>query len=975
MHRKLLVFAICSALAAPAWANSHDANSAAGDADAQNTAQDQDAKSEDNDTKLEKEQQNAQKMEAVTVTGSLIRQPRNESTSPVQTINIDADIKTGAMDTADILMGTATASGSTQINGQYGGFIVQGGTGVQSVNLRGLGANRTLVLLDGQRPGPAGTRGQVAAFDLNVVPSFMIRDIDIVKDGASSIYGSDAVAGVINIITKKEFPEPEIKASVSIPQHGGGERYKASFANGWKVDHGNIIAGAQVDRREALKQRDRNFLNCTRDRVFGPNGQRVDIPDHSINQGTKFEGCSNMLYNVYLDALTGDRYVPSQDGHTQGPFPGYHKHQDISYDPDQGVPYDDQVTDGEFLRGSYAINKRKRASLYFASNLHFGDLGWNTQLLYNHRETESHGWRQFFPAVVAPYGSSYPTTAQGVYQPVMPYPSNSTIKVDYLYGATKLTGSLGWTDSWTWEVNATYSHSKGTYGQLGIDARKSGDITSPANEVGNPPINLLDDPKLVTGEHMQRLIDNFGLRSEGETVFEQATANALVTGSIFDWWAGTARAAFGAEFRHTKLNDTPDISSQKGWQWGLSSAGITKGTDNVKEAYAQVGIPLVSDVPGVQKLSVNMSGREFRYNSVGDKDNVWKLGVNWQITPSIRVRGSLGTSYKAPSLFQLYLADQTGFLQQMTIDPCIRWGESQNQDLRNNCAAIGIPDDYAGNGPTGTTHNGGGKGNLDPETSRAKTAGIVWTPQGTGLSLSLSYFDYRIRGEITTLGVSDITFGCYGRPEFPNKFCNNVTRKPGDADTNPFMITDVYATYINVNKERDRGYDLYGHWSHDTSYGRLWGDVDIVYQLSDVTQLFSTSEASGFADSQRIGTLGSPRTTAVFHAGVENGDWAFTWQGRFTESTRARQTPKIIDYFDKPNVARNIKAGWEFRHDVSVSYDTDSWGVTFGIQNLFDAKPPKISSGVANLTGNAALAASQYDFFGRRFFANARITF
>ncbi len=191
-------------------------------------------------------------LDTVVVTGSLLKRPEYETTSPVQVISIDKSLSAGKFDTADFLQTSTVAASSTQINNQFGGFVVEGGTGVQTVSLRGLGANRTLVLLDGQRPGPAGTRGQVGAFDLNVIPRVILQRIEVVKDGSSSIYGSDALAGVVNLITRKSIDKPIMDFSMSVPQHGGGEQFSASFATGWNFNNGSITAAAQVDRLNAL---------------------------------------------------------------------------------------------------------------------------------------------------------------------------------------------------------------------------------------------------------------------------------------------------------------------------------------------------------------------------------------------------------------------------------------------------------------------------------------------------------------------------------------------------------------------------------------------------------------------------------------------------------------------------------------------------------------------------------------------------
>jgi iron complex outermembrane receptor protein len=935
-----------------------------------------------NKNKNKNQSQKATQLGEVTVSGSLIKMPENESVSPVQTVDIQTRMRTGSLDTADVVMGTAIASGSTEINGQFGGFVVNGGTGVQSVDLRGLGAGRTLVLLDGQRPGKSGTRGSIAAFDLNVLPVSIIQRIDIVKDGSSSIYGSDAIAGVVNVITKKQFPRPVLNVAVQPTQHGGGNKYLASFADGWQVDAGNIIVAAQIDRRDALKRKDRSFLSCTRDRVWGADGQRVDLPDHSLNQGTKFAGCNYLRYNDYINAINGNDLVPASPGNKgaqPGIIPGYVIRRPVGYDASAGqVPYLQRTADAEFLRNAYVLGQKDRGSLYLAANLGWGSIGWDTELLYSYRKSKQKDFRQFFPAVVYPYGATYPTTAQAVFEPVTPYPANTSAKVDYFYGATKLTGIFPWTDTWAWEVNGTYTKSRGTYvvDAPGIDARISGDLTTAQNEVDNPPINLLD-PRFLTGEAMQEEVNAFALNNTGHTTFSQETVNAVINGTLFQGWAGDAEAAFGAEFRHTGLNDVPSESTLNQWQWGLTAAGHTHGTDNVKEVFAQIGLPLVKGVPGIEKLTLDLSGREFRYNSVGKKDNVWKAGLNWQITSTLRARATLGTSYRAPQLFQLYLADQTGFLQQLNIDPCIQWGESTNEQIREHCQAAGIPPDYQALGyPTGTAHSGGGKGFLEPETARNKTIGVVWTPSFGNMRLSLDYFDIRIKDEITQISASTVAFSCYGRPVYPNAFCDQLDRKPPDAALQPNMITDVFATYTNINKERLRGYDLFGKWAEDFSFGHMFADLDIVYTLSDVTQVFSSAEASGVPSSERIGYIGNPKLVGNLHWGLSWGDWAVTWQTRYVGSTRNKDIDREYTYAGREHTFRDLKMGWQFRHDASVSYNRDTWGITAGVRNLFDQKPDFIS-GVAgyNMVGQVPLAASQYDWFGRTFFANFQYKF
>ncbi len=928
-------------------------------ADAQDSKTKSDNKNEKGNKKPSEEK--AKKLQTVSVTGTLLQSPEYQSMVPVQSINVETAAAAGNFTTADMIQTTSIALGSTQINNQFSGFIVEGGTGIQTIDLRGLGPGRTLVLLDGQRPGPAGTRGQTGAgFDLNVVPSVILKTIDIVKDSSSSIYGSDAIAGVVNLITKDKMEGTQIRTSFGVPAHGGAQQTSASIGTGFNFKNGHIVLAAQFQEQFPLANGGRSYLSCPQDRVWGQNGQRIDRKDFSVTGGTPLGGCSNLYANTIINAFNfSQRYVPSRDGSTVGPFAGYHPRPvptpTYTNNPN-GAYYEDQLN-FPFALDEWVLNRNRNSSFYASSRFLFSnDIGWTNQFLYNHRQTNTRGFRQFFPIV---YSSQY----GGYYLPVMPYPSNNEVVVDWYYFRTQLDGWFG-DSSWSWKVNATHSHNNGTYATTGIDARKSADLTDPANTATTLPIDYFD-PGILNGQKMGQLVNAVGIYSKGRTTYDQSTLNAVFNGDLFSLPAGVVSAAAGVEYRHIKIDDEPSQASKNGWLWGSTSAQTTKGSDHVTEVFGEVGVPVLSDLPGVKSLNLDVSARGFKYQSVGKFDHVWKFGLNWAVSDHWRVRGTLGTAYRAPALYELYLGNQSSFVGQLSIDPCIQWGTSTNTFLRQNCAAAGIPSTYAGGSISATVLQGGGKGFLKPETSRAKTAGIVWSPSDN-FGMALDYFDVKIQGEITTLTAGDIVFGCYGRPVYPNAFCNRLTRN-GPNVSDPYAITQIRATYVNINNERTRGYDWQANYFKDFSFGRLSASAQVTYTLEDSQQLFSTAQASGFSTTNFVGYIGRPKTTGVADIRLKRGDWTYTWQGTFVGSTRNKDISNKFTYYGVP-ATRDIKAGWQFRHSVSVRYDQDSWGVLFGIRNVFDKKPDLVSSGVATRKGNVPLVASQYDWFGRTYF-------
>lgn len=893
-------------------------------------------------------------LDRVSVTGSLIRRADYETSSPVFTIDTEKNAAQGQVNVGEFLQRSAIGAAETQITHQFGGFVVDGGTGVQTFSLRGLGANRTLVLLDGQRPGPAGTRGAVGAFDLNVIPTAVLQRAEIVKDGSSSIYGSDAVAGVVNLITKKNFDRPELTVTSRIPTQGGGEVFAASLANGWNFETGSVVAAVEWYRHNELTRGDRDYLKCGEDLIKDADGNRIDRQDRSINAGTPLANCNNMLHNVIDEYDSPIRYVPSADGSTVGPFAGYRPRANQTYAGGNPVAFYQEPLNFSRWGESHIMNRQERKSAYLATDFGFDSFNWKTQFLYNNRTTDNFQWRQFFPTVEAP------GTTNGYAQPVLPFKSQSHTEVDYFYGATKFDGLFKGTDTWGWEVNGNYSRSSGKYNTLGIKNSITGDLLTEG--AGETPAANYFDPGYLSGAKVDELVDILGVWAPGKTTYDQYSINAVFTGELFNLPAGAVGTAIGFEYRNYKINDQPGVEYKD--LWGASTADQTKGEDKVKEAFVEFDIPLLKGITGIESLSANASGRIFEYDSVDGSDSVWKLGLNWQINSAFRLRGTLGTSYRAPGLYELYLGNQTGFQAQTSIDPCIRWGESSNTNLQTNCGAAGIPSDYTGAGSSATVFTSGGAGNLSPETSRAKSAGIVFTPSFTDLSIAIDYFDYKVNGQITALGSADIVDGCYASASYPNRYCELLVRNPTTGpDAN--SIREIYAQYLNINQQRTRGWDLTANWEREFGFGTVAIDTQVTYTIEDVAQIFDTAEASGLADSDQLGYIGRPDIVANLGLTLTRGDWSYNWLTQYIGSTENKDLNNVFTYQGRPNSYRDLTADARLYHTASVSYEQSDWEILVGVSNVFNTKPALISTGAGTRYGNTAAFATQYDLYGR----------
>ena len=906
----------------------------------------------------------ATELETITVTGSLINRLGFNTISPVQIITADVSATTGQLDTAAILQTSSVAAGTTQISNQFSGFVVEGGNGTQTIALRGLGSNRTLVLLDGKRPGPAGTRGQVASFDLNVIPSVILQRVELLKDGGGSIYGSDAVAGVVNLITRKSIEQPTLIFETDLPMEDGGSSYSVSGATGWNFDKGSIIAAFQFYDQQPLSINDRDFFSCPRDLVRDASGNIIDRVDRSVIGDTALGGCNNLYHNTVISGA--NRYVPSPDGVTIGPIPGYRPRANGNAAGGNPAFYED-VLNADFLGEAHIFSSQERASLFVGADFSFDRVDWSGQFLYTSRETESRRFRQFFPTM------NY--TAQGLSinsLPVMPFKSDQNVNVDFFYAASTFKGGFGSDSSWSWNFDTTFSRSDGDYEVFSIDANKTGDRFRDLDG-GGSPVNYLD-PVFLSGQGMERLAQEIGVWHKGNTIYDQFVVNATATGELFELPAGVVGAAIGTEFRRISIDDNPSELERTGRLWGQSSATGTEGKDYIQEVFGEIEVPLLSGLPGVEDLSFNASGRVFKYDTVADSDSVWKVGLGWQIIPSLRVRATRGTSYRAPGLYELFLGDQTSFVGQLAIDPCIDWQNSSNPNIQANCAADGIPGDYNGAGSSATIVTGGGAGVLKPETSTSTTAGIVFTPSWANFTASVDYYEIDVRDQISQLGAGAIVGSCYSLPNFPNAFCGLFNRIGTGA--NPLNIEFIQDSYLNINKQLVRGYDLNLRWDGDFNFGKVEVESQFTYTLENVEQLFDSSLESGFDSNDYVGLISYPKLVGNVRSSLTRGDFTYTWGMRYVDETENFNFTQPAAYFGNPNPVYDNVAEDRLYHTLSVLYQADSWTLLVGVDNVFDKDPPNLSAGTGStLYGNVPAFATQYDWFGRSIFARMSYRF
>jgi iron complex outermembrane recepter protein len=932
---------------------------------------------------------------ALVITGSRIKRNEFNSSAPIQVITSEQSSLEGLVDTAEILQQSSIASGSFQVNNQLTGFVTDGGPGANTISLRGLGATRTLVLLNGKRVGPSGTRGTVGPVDLNVIPNSIVERYEILKDGASSIYGSDAVAGVINIITKTNLDGIELNAYANMPLDGGGEQYRLAAAWGMTFDRGYINASLNYQDSKVLRRSDRDYTNCAADYLFdassGTKGGRIDFPNTDPTQGAsdqyKCYGLFSRIIRTSSSSAFGDlmykdpgvTYATSAQGNNAPTgVAGY----DLARQGRTGFlatfPYGHYEAP-EYGRAS-VLSPVTNTSLYVSGGFDIlPTMEAYGEFLYARRDSEQYGARQFFPSVSGS-NAAIPGTFKTNFNPggaallpIIPLKSDRSQEVNYWRAVAGLRGDIG---RFSWDVFFQHSDSDADYKTDIIYNDRVVAITgaSACNAAATniSGFNCADLPGGIDWSSERILNGDFNAaesaflftKETGNTTYTQDLFEASISGDLFSLPAGSIGGAAGVTFRKDEIDDTPGFNERNGNLWGSSAAGRTKGSDKVKEIFGELEIPIFKGLPGIESLDVQVSGRYTDYDSYGSGDT-YKVGFNWQITPAWRIRATKGTSFRAPALYELYLANQTSFLGQGSIDPCINWENDTNARIQANCQAAGVPMGYTGAGTSSALIiTGGGAGVLKAETSDAYTVGLIWTPSFIDLSVAVEYFDYNVQDEVRRFGAANILQQCYSSPTYPtDAFCTLFTRNSAGAALRPLEITQVQNSYVNVAEQINRGIDLTVSYQHEFDFGRLSFDSQFTWQTKDVTTLLG-----GAATEDYNGTTTEPDFTGNMSLRFDRGDWTVFWATDLIgKQSDTDQFGGDIFGSSRYQTFVYYKQYDEFTayHAVSVRKKMDDWTFSAGIQNLFDEAPPSQSAGQTRV-GTAALFA--YDMRGRRAF-------
>ncbi|MBD9480375.1 TonB-dependent receptor [Pseudoxanthomonas sp. PXM02] len=912
--------------------------------------------------------QEATTLDTLTVTGSRIKRAEMEGRVPVQTLSREDIERTGMTSIGEILQ-ELTGSGSalnTKFNssGNFG-FSPNGdgvGAGSAQVDLRNLGPKRVLVLVDGMRwVNESSASGVSAAVDLNTIPLALVERIEVLEDGASSLYGSDAIAGVVNIITRRNFDGGQVTLNYGQYDKGDGEITGADFAWGFDSDRSDLFLSLSYTEQKEVSSADRRIsaipIQGGSSRVPGgffrfrdPNGVEYLLTSNA--------GQTNPIYTPGLpDCASG---VPRTDG--------FHC-LDLGTEAYNYAPFNMVITPskrmGVFGQYRFAISEQ---------------LNFYAKALYNRRESTNRAAPEpidLGPGAGSTYTANLVIPANHPFNPFgfaldgneggnlisfrrRPYEGGPRIfeqEVDTRYVAAGLEGSFGGERQFFWDINAAHSKNeaeqinRGSYNARNI-AIALGDPAVCAATNGCTPLDIFGFDT-ITPAMLAYISPLFRDRSEQKLT--QVTAN--LSGALFEAWAGDIEFAAGYEYRKYEGSYNPDPQTVAGEYNGVPSLP-TSGEYDVNEAYLELNVPLYAQQDGPGRFDLSLAGRYSDYSTFGGEFTP-KYGLRWQVAEDLLLRATYAEGFRAPSIGELY-GSQSRFDAQLT-DPCLVQPTAPPGSVAP-VACPGVPVGALQNDPQIPVLTGGNPA-LQPETARSFSAGLVFSPSfaenvtwSDKLDFEVTYYRHDLEGPIQAIDAQTQLNLCATTQD--PQYCTGISRlASGEIDT--------FANFlVNLGSIKTDGWDADVFWTlPETRAGRF----KLSWQNTFVTR-YEARGAGGQVQPQGPGIVVTdtaiPEWTSTATLDWKQGNWNAAWSVRhLSEMEEACAAVDTAAYCS--SATTNTLAATTY-HDLQLGYDF-AWfkglQLTGGVNNVFDEDPPVCTS--CSLNG---YEASTYDIPGGRFF-------
>ena len=758
-------------------------------------------------------------VERVEITGSHILQTEKEGAAPVQVITAEDIRKSGQPTVADLLR-TVTANSGNSYNEGFSNSFAPGAAGI---SLRGLSPKNTLVLLNGQRVANFGFAQNIqdTFVDIDAIPANAVDRIEILKDGASAVYGSEAIAGVVNIILRRDYQGAAAGASIDQPTEGGFHQYDANMLYGHgdlTSDKYNVMLAASWFKTTQLLASDRSWSAGEDYRNLGGNFawangatyRTSNIPGHSR---TPFPGCGTVFPGKIVTGATL--------GPPNNPVNTYCYYDPASYFPLMPASEREQAV----ANGTLQLTPEFTAF---------------TNFLYSHNKTD----QTFTPAFISPGSVAFDPATGGVQSvsnvlpannPSNPFgrpvgvnytffsvgPRDATITTDFYRVLGGLKGSVG---DWNWQVTGGYSES--TASQQNYN---SIDVPNLISDIANGSFNFLDPASTPAALNGLRI----GFKDDSTSKLEFGNVN--VSSEILQLAAGPLGFAAGADFRHESIANLPDPSL-------LSGLILNFGQTTVHGARTEYAGYMEFSAPLLKTLEAQLAGRYDHYSDFGSEGTP-KVGLRFQPAPEVLARGSFSKGFRAPSLPEITPSSATFFLA--VVDPV-----------------------------TGTNSNVAGvqhsNPKLKPERSTNLNLGLVLSPT-PAVSVSLDW--YRII-QHDLVQANSFQYIVDNASQFPGA----VVR---DSAGN---IVSVTSPYENISFLDTSGFDFNVKWRFATDVGVVKVSSDVTY-LAKYQEPIAVGtpaiEMAGTNNLQNIYSGGAlPRWRSVLSLDLERGPWT----GRITNN-------------------------------------------------------------------------------------------
>ncbi len=969
----------------------------------------------------EQETKETTSLDRINVIGSRIpRDAETEGTSPVLTLDRAAIEQTGLTSIGDVLFNITASDGGALRNVTT---TTNGSDGTQNVSLRGLGAGRTLILVNGRR-----WVAQNGVVDLNTIPISVVERIEVLKDGASAIYGSDAIAGVINVITRKNFEGAEANVYFGGYTKGDGFQQSYDFTIGANSDRWNAVIGLSYQDQDEVFAGDRTISSVP---VFGGGDLASGgaFGSGSIAQGS-FTRCATALTTTpsgfrSCTPVAGGPFILSsgEDGRQATDFRRF-----ISYTVD-GSGSSDRYN---FAPVNYLLQPIDRFNIYSQGSLRLTDrVSANVQAVYTKRSSVQQ--LAEVPLTMDTRGINGPQwafapTADNVFNPfgqdlrggnfrsVAVGPRNNSFNHDTLAVSLSLDGSFqAFGQDMYWSAGYSYldwrrTQSGSNYINLfnlrnAVGASRRNPTTGAleclnaagAVIAGCVPFNVFGGPDLglgagvVSRAEYDAMINYISYDLNDQLSDTTQDYFADLSGTLAELPAGALGFAVGVEHRREDLNVGQDAlvaSGGSSTNFSEPSAGVV----SVDEYYAELNVPILADIPGFKLLEVNLAARRSDYDSSGSfgnrpvdadigGDTSKKIGIKWQVFDDLLLRGTYSESFRAPSVLNLYGGGAESF--PTAADPCNNFNINASTTNTALCQANGVPVGGVVQANTQIRSLFGGNPALKAEFGETRSLGIVYSPSwAEGLNFSLDWYKIELTDALSGRGAQGVLNGCYqnigaaNSPTAPRNaaeqalFCSLIQR---DTLGN---ILELRTSTFNLIAGEVEGYDFQVKYAlPENAWGRFALQWDNTYTVENNLNATSTR---GITIGNYTGTP-NWRIRSNLTTSWQKGDWDATWSMRYY-SGMDEACPFGSNYFEygitptelcpqEINDANGNFLRSENRipsttyHDVQVGWKTPWNGrITAGARNIFGKEPPIVLSSFAHSFDGA------YDLPGGGFF-------